>query len=107
MWPVALQFVLPAFLQGSFTHLVVYAKSVFCEQTTPVAFALNDTALTVSDVLLVDKDAPRATSRFSPRAHVKPHAVPYRRIALHELRFARPPPAPRQVTRQYRQHLGA
>lgn len=42
--------------KGSFTHLVVYAKSVFCEQTTPVAFALNDTALTVSDVLLVDKD---------------------------------------------------
>ena len=42
--------------KGSFTHIVVYTKSSFVEQTTPAAVALADSVASASSVGFTDKD---------------------------------------------------
>ncbi|CAE8625185.1 unnamed protein product, partial [Polarella glacialis] len=42
--------------QGDATHIVVYARSVLAEQTTPVAFLVSDTAFSVANVSFPDLD---------------------------------------------------
>jgi len=40
----------------SFSHMVIYTRSTFVEQTTPVSFVLTDRSASVSDVFFSDSD---------------------------------------------------